>query len=96
MRENIKIGLTTHPVKGGKKWVKRNLGQVDSRPKGVHVELVTDSMEEETQLIMEVMKGDSKKIWCNNQTHPNHGQRTLIPYQRENKEILHTTQLHCG
>ena len=29
VRENIRIGLTTHPINSGKKWVKRALGQVE-------------------------------------------------------------------
>ena len=55
--------LASHTINDGKKWFKRYLKQVDSRPKGVHVELATGSMEEETYLITEVMKGDSVNIY---------------------------------
>ena len=54
--ENINIGLTTHPIHKRKQWVKSTLGQVDSIPKVVHVELATDSMEKLAHLITEVMK----------------------------------------
>ena len=45
MKEKINIFLTKHPISYEKKLVKITLGQVDSIPKGVHVELDTDSME---------------------------------------------------
>ena len=43
--ENIKISLDSHTINDGNKWFKRALRQVDSRPKGVHVELDTDYTE---------------------------------------------------
>ena len=55
--------LASHTINDGKKWFKMSLKQVDSRTKGVHVELATDSMEEETNIITEVMKGDSVNIY---------------------------------
>ena len=63
MGEKIKIGLASHTINDGKKWFKRDLRQVDSRPKGFHVELATESMEEETHIITEVMKVDSMNIY---------------------------------
>ena len=57
MVENIKIGLTTHPINDRNEWVKRNLRRVDSRPKVYDAEIASDSTEEATHLIVEVMKG---------------------------------------
>ena len=51
MGENIKIGLTTHPLNDGNKWNKSSLGQVESITKRVHVELATESMKEATHII---------------------------------------------
>ena len=59
--ENIRIGLTSNPINNGKKWVKRTLGQAGLISKVFHVELATDFMEEATNLITEVMKGESVK-----------------------------------
>ena len=56
MGDNIKIGLTNHPINNGNKLVKRDLGQINSRTKGVHVELVIEPMKGESDLITKVMK----------------------------------------
>ena len=60
--ENINIGLASRKINDGKKWFKRSLRQVDSRPKIFHVELATESMEKETHPITEVMKGEYVNI----------------------------------
>ena len=53
------IDLTIHPIKDGKKLGKWDLTHVYLRPKEAHVDLATDSTEEETHLTTEVMKGKS-------------------------------------
>ena len=59
MGEKIRVGLNIHPIKYINKWVNITRRQVDSISEGVHVELATGPMEEETRLNIEVMKGDS-------------------------------------
>ena len=53
----MKIGLTIHPINDGNKSTKRSPRQVNSRPKGVHAELATESIEEAKHLSIEVLKG---------------------------------------
>ena len=57
MVEDIKTVLVSHTIKDVKKCINGPPGNADSRDKGIHVELVMETMEEATHTISEIIKG---------------------------------------
>ena len=65
----IKIGLVSHHINDGKRWKKIATGSIKYRVKVFHVEMESETMDETTHIITEVIKGDAvrkfygNKIW---------------------------------
>ena len=68
---------------------------MDSKPKGVHVELVIDSMEEATHLIKKVMRGNFvKNNMVQKSDSPQPWPENNPPKPKINKDISDTTHPH--
>ena len=60
----MNTSLVSGSINDGKRWIKSHLGHINPIPKGLHVDLSSDTMKEATHIITEVMKGDAfRKVY---------------------------------